>query len=141
MNRREATRLLRSLEFPCGDYAVFGSAPLLMRGITESVADLDLISRGPAWEEAMEKSTPTHLAEHGITVCSFFAGLVTVGNSWAYGHPDIDRLIDTADTIDGLPFVRLEHVAEYKRTAGRSKDLEHLDKLQTWLGQGGGGDH
>jgi hypothetical protein len=74
-------------------------------------------------------------------VCSFFDGRVTVGTSWAYGHPDIDLLIDTADTIDGLPFVRLEHVAAYKRIAGRPKDLEHLDKLETWLGQGGGDDH
>jgi hypothetical protein len=61
MNRHEATGFLRPLEFPRGDYAVFGSAPLLMRGIIDAVADLNLISRGPAWEEAMEKGTPTLL--------------------------------------------------------------------------------
>ncbi len=42
---------------------------------------------------------------------------------------DIDHLIDTAEMIDGLPFVQLEHVIAYKQIAGRPKDLEHLRKL------------
>ena len=43
--------------------------------------------------------------------------------------PRIGQLIDTAERIDGLPFVRLKHVVRYKRLARRPKDLEHLRLL------------
>ena len=39
-------------------------------------------------------------------------------------------MIDTAEIIDGLPFVRLEHVIAYKQIAGRPKDLQHLALIE-----------
>ena len=50
----ELFELLRSMKLPTGHYAVFGSGPLLVRGIIESVNDLDVICRGPAWSRACE---------------------------------------------------------------------------------------
>ena len=47
----------------------------------------------------------------------------------ADGEFDIDELINTADVIDGTPFVRLEHVVRYKEIAARQKDLTHLRLL------------
>ena len=44
--------LLRGLGLPAGDYAVFGSGPLLVRGIIARAGDLDVICRGAAWEAA-----------------------------------------------------------------------------------------
>ena len=38
--------LLRSLELPVGDYAIFGSGPLIVRGIIEATNDLDIICPG-----------------------------------------------------------------------------------------------
>jgi hypothetical protein len=37
------------------------------------------------------------------------------------GDVDVDRLIDTAETIDGLPFVRLADVRAYTELAGRPR--------------------
>ena len=45
--------LLRSLDLPMGDFAVFGSGPLIVRGIIEAANDLDVVSRGRAWERAL----------------------------------------------------------------------------------------
>lgn len=39
-------------------------------------------------------------------------------------------LIDTAETIDGLPFVRLEHVRARKAAMGREKDLDDIALIE-----------
>ena len=63
-------------------------------------------------------------------IVSLFDGTVTIGTEWAIGEFDVDELIDTAETIDGLPFVRLVHVIRYKEIAARPKDLRHLELLR-----------
>ena len=55
---------------------------------------------------------------------------LTFGTSWAYGDFDVSLLIDEAEVIDGIPFVRLDHVIEFKRIAGRPKDLLHIRLLE-----------
>jgi len=122
--------LLRSLNLPVGDYAVFGSGPLLARGIIERAGDLDVICRGAAWEAAQRLGPAVD--QHGVPVVSLFGGQVTLGVRWAVGEVDVGHLIDTAEVIDGLPFVRLEHVVTYKRIADRPKDREHLRLLEEY---------
>jgi hypothetical protein len=122
--------LVRSLDLPQGHYAIFGSGPLIVRGIVGAGNDLDLLSRGPAWTKARDAGTTVNLSEFDVEVVSLFDDVVTVGTRWAIGEFDTDELIDTAERIDGLPFVRLEHVVRYKRLARRPKDLEHLRLLE-----------
>lgn len=123
---------LRALDLPAGDYAVFGSGPLLVRGIIDAANDVDVVSRGAAWDRASALGEIITLPQHGVAVASFLDGAITIGTKWAYGDIDVDELIDTAEIIDGLPFARLEYVVEYKRAAGRPKDLEHLRLLERW---------
>jgi hypothetical protein len=125
--------LLRSLDLPMGDYAVFGSGPLIARGIIEATNDLDVISRGEAWTRAQSRGELVLLPD-GDTIVSCFDGAVTVGRSWAYGDFDIDELINTAELIEGTPFVRLEHVVRYKEIAARPKDVAHLALLKAHQG-------
>lgn len=120
--------LLRSLGLAAGDYAVFGSGPLLVRGIIERAGDLDVICRGAAWEAAQRLSPAAD--QDGVPVVSLFGGEITLGCTWSVGAVDTGHLIDTAEIIDGLPFVRLEHVVAYKRLANRPKDREHLRLLE-----------
>lgn len=122
--------LLRSLELPGGDYAVFGSGPLIIRGVIPPTNDLDILCRGSAWQRACALGQMTHLEEHGVDVVTCFDGAIQLGTRWAIGDSDVDELIDTAEIIHGIPFVRLEHVIAYKRLAGRAKDLQHLEQLE-----------
>jgi len=126
----ELFALLRTLDLPAGDHAVFGSGPLLVRGIIAEANDLDVISRGRAWDRALAVGEVVRLPEDGAQIVSCFGGLVTIGRSWAYGDVDIDDLIDTAEILDGIPFVRLEHVVAFKQLARRPKDLDHLRLLE-----------
>ena len=127
--RRDLFDMLRSLDLPLGDYAVFGSGPLIVRGIIEASNDLDLISRGAAWRRALEIGDLLVLPDDGAEIVSCFDGAVTIGRSWAYGDFDLDELIDSAECIDGIPFVQLQHVIRYKEIADRPKDRLHLRLL------------
>ncbi len=120
--------LLRSLDLPLGDYAIFGSGPLIVRAIIEATNDLDIITRGGTWRRVQELGNVTEFDDGSLRV-DMFEDRLTFGNSWKYSAFEFNELIDTAEVIEGLPFVRLEHVVAYKRAAGRPKDLEHLEKL------------
>lgn len=118
------------MALPAGDYAVFGSGPLLVRGIVDTVTDLDVICRGDAWLVARSISTLERI-EEGVVVVA--AGPISFGTTWGLGEFDVGLLIDEAETIDDLPFVQLEHVISYKRAAGRPKDLRHLELIDIWM--------
>lgn len=126
---REIFDALRSLALPQSDYAIFGSGPLLVRGIITRVADLDVVCRGAAWEAAQTLAAH-ETYEHGVRVLSI--GAISFGRTWGLGEFDLDRLIDDAEWIEGLPFVRLDHVIAYKRFAARPKDRSHLELIDAW---------
>lgn len=121
---------LRTLDLPLGDHAVFGSGPLIVRGIIEATNDLDVVARGAAWDRACVLGELVLLPDHGVQVASFDGGAITVGTTWAYGEIDVDEVIDTAEVIAGVPFARLEYVVAYKQAAARPKDHEHLRLLE-----------
>ncbi len=104
---------------------------MIARGIIEATNDLDLITRGAAWDLVQELGTIGTFPDGNRRV-DLFDGRITFGNSWLYGSFDLDELIETAEWIDGLPFVRMEHVIVYKQAADRPKDREHLRKLEDW---------
>lgn len=130
MTARSAAELfdrLRAMALPTGSYAVFGSGPLAIRGLIGEVGDLDVIARGTTWDLVRERG---RVVIHGDHLTVDLGNGLTFGRSWAYGSFDIDRLIDEAEVIGALPFVRLPAVVEYKRIAGRPKDREHLRLLR-----------
>lgn len=118
---------LRDLRLPIGDFAIFGSGPMIVRGYISGANDLDVISRGKAWEIACSRGVISYDERHDVSLASHCNGRVTFGTEWAIGEFDVDNLIDTAEIIDGLPFVQLRHVVEYKEIRASAKDLVHLE--------------
>jgi hypothetical protein len=117
-------RELLELDRTVGDWALFGSGPLLVRGWIDDVGDRDIIARDAAWESAQTVGTENVLAD-GAVIFEIGAG-ITIGCSWAYGDFSIDELIDTAEMIDEVPCVLLEQVIAFKKLADRPKDRLHL---------------
>lgn len=124
---------LRELTLPAGTYAVFGSGPLLARGIIDHVNDLDVLCHPSTWQLVAAQAEVKYLEDYEVTIASMLDGAITFGTEWGIGHFDVADLIRTAETIDGLPFVRLEHVAAYKRLRGGAKDLDHLRRISRYL--------
>jgi len=123
-------RELRKLDIPAGDFAIFGSGPLIVRGVIPGANDLDVICRGPAWDYVESISLVQYLKDYDVTVATLLDGRLSFGTEWGIGQFNIDELIDEAETIDGLPFVRVKHVIAYKQLRGSNKDLQHLEAIR-----------
>jgi len=119
---------LRAMRLPPGTYAVFGSGPLAAHGLINEIGDLDVIVRETTWKRVERLGT---IVMHGDDPVVELDNGLSFGRSWAYGDVDIERLIENAEMIDGLPFVRLDAVAEYKRIAGRPKDVRHIELMES----------
>lgn len=121
---------LRGLRLPPGDFAIFGSGPLIVRRWIDATNDLDVVCRGDAWTRACETGNVSVDKRYGVSLASHCNGQITFGTRWAIGSFDIDTLIDSAEIIDDLPFVELRHVIAYKELRASPKDLLHLEQYR-----------
>ncbi len=126
-HNQELFNRLRDLHLPKGEYAIFGSGPLGVRGLHDC-HDLDIIvtqkiyqdyKSRPEWTEKVTLSGSTYLDNSSLELY----------HDWKPGTWNIAQLIHEAEIIDDLPFVQLKHVIEWKKLNGRAKDIEHLTNL------------
>jgi len=125
---------LRQLRLPPGSYAVFGSGPLAIRGLIPACNDLDILCKPDVWDIVSRDGVTECLADYDVTVASLCDSALTFGMQWGIGDFNVIELIDTAEMIDSLPFVRLEHVVRYKTIRSSEKDLQHLRALRRCQG-------
>lgn len=125
---------LKNLNLPKGKYAIFGSGPLGVKNIRDT-RDLDIIvdeelfneyKDMPSWEfKSFEKNG--HYVEmienNGI---EFY-------KKWGPGDWDTRKLINEAELINDLPFVKLEIVKKWKQTSRREKDLKDVQLIDEYL--------
>ena len=67
-----------------------------------------------------------------VPIANLEGGRLSFGTAWAIGSLDVAEVIDSAETIIGLPFARLRYVAAYKESSRRDKDLAHLTALERY---------
>lgn len=134
----ELIEKVRSLGLPPGEFALFGSTPMFAHGLIDLEGDVDMLARGKAWEK-ISSMTEIFDSPLGFGKCAImFDGQLEVFSQWAHGEWETDFLIDSADLIDGIRFVKLEYVRDYKMTLKRPKDLKHLKLLDSFLDEFGG---
>lgn len=133
MDARALREKVRALRLPAGDYAVFGSGPLLAHGLVGCVNDVDVLARGEAWEAA-KKLGEAEEGEMGDPLVRIGGGEVEIFGGWI--GMDADAIIDGAETVWGLPFARPEDVLAFKLLLGRPKDREHVRLIRGYLGGG-----
>ena len=73
---------LKSLHLAPGDYAVFGSGPLIVRGIVAATNDLDVICRGRAWEQVKAIGESRYDQQYDVDMVELFDGQLTFGTKW-----------------------------------------------------------
>lgn len=130
MDGKALREKVTALCLPAGDYAVFGSGPLLAHGLVRSVNDVDVLARGAAWEAAKGLGDAV-AGEMGDPVVRLGGGEVEIFGGWL--GMDADGIVEGARTVRGLRFARLEDVLAFKRMLGRPKDREHVRLIEGHL--------
>jgi len=129
---KKLTDEIRELSLPKGSFAIFGSGPMAIRGLKEP-NDIDLIvtkdvyellKNKHGWDEKIYNESEKHYLRKGR---------IEAWNMWGPGNWDIPRLIETAELIDGLPYVTLDNVLAWKRRNGRPKDAADIEKIEKYL--------
>lgn len=122
MEQTEIFEKLKALNLPAGKFVVFGSGPMCIRGWKDCGHDLDIIVTEDVWDTYKDmQDWSMHKMDHGSEyLCN---GVLELWKDWKPGVWDIKKLIEEAEIISGLPFVKLEHVLKWKELSGREKDM------------------
>lgn len=115
-------RELKKLGLPAEQYAIVGSGPLAVRGLRDA-GDLDLIVKPGLWKNLCKRFP----AENNKVIR---IGKIEIFKNWEPWLENTDELIETAEIINGFPFVRLEFIAEWKKKMKREKDLKDLELIK-----------
>lgn len=130
---------VRELNLPRGKYALFGSAPIGVRGLREC-HDIDIIVTEDIFNEYKEKfcwnivktQKSIYLEKDNIELWKEWGPDYFSSDMW-----NIKRLIDEAEIINNLPFVKLKEVLKSKTLLGeilkRNKDLEDVKIINEFL--------
>jgi hypothetical protein len=137
VDRTALRDILTALPFDPGRWVVAGSAPMLMAGLVDSIADVDVVVDAVAWRQAlcMVDQGPRHglLGDHlvGFDVAG---AQVEVFDGWL--GTDADTIVAEAVDVEGVPCSPLERVLDSKRRLIRPKDTQHIAILEAHLGEG-----
>lgn len=126
-----AIQKLLSLKLPVGDYAVMGGAVMFAHGLKSIDNDIDIIARNRAWEIAQTYGKIEQPISKVGNKISLFNGEIEIFDDWAPGVWNINKLINSADLIEGIPFVKLRYVLESKRISNREKDQKHIKLIES----------
>lgn len=118
---------LEKLNLPKDGFAIFGSGPLGVRSIRET-NDLDIIVKQDLWEKLEKKY---EVKEQDNSVIKI--GNIEIYKSWKPWFDDVDNLINEADIINEIRFVKLERVLEWKRKFNRGKDRRDIELIDNYL--------
>ena len=135
-SNQQKFEILRQLNLPLGRYAISASGPLGIRNLRD-IADIDLIVAPDLWEALARQYGIINTGN--VIKIVFPGGLIEAfreGSFYADPDPDaptVAERISSAEIIEGLPFVSLEHILYHKRRIAREKDLKDIFLIEEFL--------
>jgi hypothetical protein len=135
MDKRGLKVFLRKLDLIDGEYVLFGGSCLAIRGLRD-LNDVDLFvtkrlyklltARG--WQEKSEPGGAPYLTTRiaGVTIDAVADWL---GDGW---QPNIQSYLRHPEIIDGLRFMPLKDLYEWKKATRRPKDIIDMSLIEKY---------
>lgn len=118
---------LKEMNLSKNDFVIYGSAPMVLRGIKEKNEDLDVLVKDNLWEKLCVKY-PSNIKGEYIDI-----------NGISFTHTDknflgnIDEVMEKSDTIDGYRILTLEETKKWKEKVGGEKHLKDAKVIEEYL--------
>lgn len=124
MNKYELLSLVDSLDLPKGEYYILGGGSLLMCGLRETTADLDLCVSISLFEKLRKKY---NLKEEDKNECGFYRinDLVEIVPS--------DKSNFTMMEVDGYYIEDLKRILTFKKSRNLPKDQKDIINIENYL--------
>jgi len=125
---------IKELNLPTWKFAIFGSSVISVRNIRES-DDIDILVKQDL-RDMLIKKYPNNI--EGIREWSddlsinLNDGKIEIVNKWIHLYGQEDEMIDNAEIINWLPFVKVEYFKIWKEKMWREKDKRDLDLLSEY---------
>ncbi|MDR3125657.1 MAG: hypothetical protein LBU20_01100 [Candidatus Nomurabacteria bacterium] len=136
VNRR-IIDVMKKLDLPTGEYAVFGSGLLDVLGIRAS-RDIDLILTrklyeklaADGWEKFQYDNGDDGLRnrDSGVYEAFYYCTLIPL-----HSEEDIKSYIKNAVMVDGVSFASLDDTLLWKSARGQEKDLRDVKLIKEYL--------
>jgi hypothetical protein len=133
MDFAEIRDKVKRLNFPMGQYALFGSTPMAAHGIREA-HDIDIVVSHELYGELEKQGWNKKVLPSGTKI--LVKDDIEAFDGWNYldsYRPDTATLIREANIIDGIPVVKLKEVLVWKKAFGREKDLRDAELIEKFM--------
>jgi len=120
---------LEALNVSKNDMVIYGSAPLVLRGLKGKNEDLDVLVKEDLWNK-LKVDYPNNINGDYIDIN---------GVSFTYKSTDffepMDNIMQKSDIIDGYHVMNLEETIKWKEKTGKEKHLEDANLIKNYLGK------
>jgi hypothetical protein len=134
MLKKVVTDTIKKLDFPAASYPVFSGAVLAVHGI-RSAADIDIVAQpdlflnlkqSGEWKLTTRYEDDTEfLQRDSFEIASKLA--------WSKYPVTLTEAKEHEDMIDGVPFMSLEDVIQFKQAMGQDKDTEDIALIKKYV--------
>lgn len=133
---KDVIAALKQLNLPAGEYCLFGGSSLAIRGIRPT-PDIDLFVTPQLYEELKKRGWKEVFVKKGMYCLeSKSNGLEseackTCGedDTWI---PNIQEYINNPEVVEGIPFMSLKALYEWKADTARQRDLDDLKLIDDY---------
>ena len=122
MNKEELIKLVESLNLPKEEYYILGGGSLVIYGIKDTTADLDLCVSEELFEKLKEEYNLTEKNK-----CGFYS---ISDNIEMIPNPKEEF---TCEVIEGYQVEVLERILEFKKRRNAPKDRPYVEKIEEYL--------
>ena len=118
---------LKALNINKDEFVIYGSAPMVLRGLKEKNNDLDVLVKDNVWEK-LRMEYPNNINGDYIDI-----------NGVSFTHKDMnllgnmDDVIKNSDVIDGYHILSLAETKKWKEKIGGENHLKDAEVIGSYL--------